>query len=117
MIFVKFFYVVGENMLILRYIYCLVYGISMVGYKSKAQIIGDMLTCANDGASVSDMIQKSSTSHSRVSSILGTLISRGLMEQCTSCDNRRYHTSNKGRNFLQEYKKFQRFSENFGMTI
>lgn len=89
----------------------------MVGYKSKVQIIGDMLTCAGDGASVSDMIQQSSTSYNRASSILGVLISQGLMEQCAGCDGRRYHTSNKGRNFLQEYKKFQRFSENFGMAI
>ncbi len=89
----------------------------MAGYKSKVQIIGDMLTCAGDGASVSDMIQQSSTSYNRISSILGILISQGLMEQCARRDGRKYQTSSKGQNFLQEYRAFQRFSENYGMTI
>lgn len=89
----------------------------MAGYKSKAQIIGDMLTCADDGASVSDMIQQSSTSHNRITSILRVLLSQGLMEHRASPDGRRYHTSSKGRNFLQVYREFQRFSEDFGMTI
>ena len=73
-----------------------------------------MLACAGEGASVSDMTREASASHNRISSILGMLVSSGLMEQR---GGRLYRTSAKGRNFLQEYRTFQRFSETFGMNI
>ena len=89
----------------------------MAGYRTKVQIVGDILACAGNGASVSEMVRRTNTSHNRLSTILGILVSQGLMEQDDNGCGRRYQTSAKGRDFLQEYQTFQKFSENYGMVI
>jgi len=51
------------------------------------KIVGEILTTARDdapdenGASVTYLIRKANISHVRISKILGTLVSQGLLEQ------------------------------------
>lgn len=57
----------------------------MAEYRTRMKIIGDILSTTQDdlqdenGASVTYLIRKANISHSRISRILKTLVSQGLL--------------------------------------
>jgi predicted transcriptional regulator len=87
------------------------------------KIIGDILTTTRDelpneeGASITYLIRKANISHGRISKILGTLVSQGLLEQTNSDGACKYKISSTGREFLQAYSTFNKFADSFGLTI
>jgi len=87
------------------------------------KIIGDILSTTRDdlrdedGATVTYLIRKANISHSRISRILKTLVSQGLLEQIESQGSNKYRISQTGREFLQAYKTFTNFADNFGLNI
>ena len=95
----------------------------MAEYRTHMKIIGDILYTTRDdlqdedGASVTYLIRKANISHSRISRILKTLVSQGLLEQVESQGANKYRISQTGRDFLQAYKTFSSFADNFGLTI
>ncbi len=92
-------------------------------YRSKMEIIGDILVSAEektieqDGASVMHLIRHVNISHTRLSKILSNLVSQGLLEQVNSDRANKYRISVVGKDFLGEYKKFNKFTSDFGLTI
>ncbi|MBI5697312.1 MAG: transcriptional regulator [Thaumarchaeota archaeon] len=84
---------------------------------------GDILTTTRDelpdeqGASITYLIRKANISHGRISKILNTLVSQGLLEQTSSDGACKYKISSVGREFLQAYNTFNRFADGFGLTI
>jgi len=96
---------------------------SVSAYRTHMKIVGEILTTARDdapdenGASVTYLIRKANISHVRISKILGTLVSQGLLEQVDSKSACRYKISQSGREFLVAYQTFSRFADNFGLTI
>jgi len=86
-------------------------------------IIGEILTTTrdditeNDGASVTHLIRKANVSHVRISKILRTLVSQGLLEQSNSNRACRYKISVSGREFLAAYQTFSKFADDFGLVI
>ena len=95
----------------------------MTEYRTHMRIIGDILSTTrddlqdDDGASVTYLIRKANISHSRISRILNTLVTQGLLEQVEVHGNAKYRISHSGREFLQAYKTFSNFADNFGLTI
>jgi len=87
------------------------------------KIIGDILSTTRDdlqdedGATVTYLIRKANISHSRISRILSTLVSQGLLEKIDAQGSNKYKISQSGREFLQAYKTFSGFATNFGLTI
>lgn len=87
------------------------------------KIIGDILTTTRDelpnedGASITYLIRKANISHGRISKMLGTLVSQGLLEQTNSDGACKYKISSTGREFLQAYNTFNKFADSFGLTI
>ena len=87
------------------------------------KIIGDILATTRDdlqdedGASVTYLIRKANISHSRISTILKTLVSQGLLEKVDSRGSNKYKISENGREFLQAYYTFTNFADNFGLSI
>lgn len=87
------------------------------------KIIGDILITTRDelpdeqGASITYLIRKANISHGRISKILGTLVSQGLLEQSNSDGAFKYKISHTGREFLQAYNTFNKFADSFGLTI
>jgi predicted transcriptional regulator len=87
------------------------------------KIIGDILLTTRDdlqdedGATVTYLIRKANVSHSRISRILKTLVSQGLLEQVRTEGSSKYKISNSGREFLQAYYTFSSFADSFGLTI
>ncbi|WP_428325740.1 winged helix-turn-helix domain-containing protein [Nitrosopumilus sp.] len=95
----------------------------MAEYRTHMKIIGDILSTTRDdlqdedGATVTYLIRKANVSHSRISRILKTLVSQGLLEQVDSQGSNKYRISQTGREFLQAYYKFTSFADNFGLNI
>ncbi len=87
------------------------------------KIIGDILATTRDdlqdedGATVTYLIRKANISHSRISRILKTLVSQGLLERNGSQGSNKYKISQNGREFLQAYYSFTNFADNFGLSI
>ena len=98
-------------------------GIPLAEYRTHMKIIGDILATTRDdlqdedGASVTYLIRKANVSHSRISRILKTLVSQGLLEQDGTTGSSKYRISQSGREFLQAYYTFTSFADNFGLTI
>ena len=95
----------------------------MAAYRTRIEIIGDILATAGrgaqgpGGATVTHLIRETNVSHGRMSGMLRVLVSRGLLEQVDSRGACRYKTSRSGREFLRAYKSFSRFSDSFGLAI
>ena len=95
----------------------------MPEHRTQIKIIGEILdTTTNeidehDGTTITHIIRKANISHGRLSTILNTLVSQGLLEQVNSKRSCRYKISSSGREFLVAYKTFREFSDDFGLTI
>ena len=95
----------------------------MAAYRTKMKIIGEILSTTrddlqdDDGATVTYLIRKANVSHSRISNLLKTLVSQGLLEQVESQGSNKYKISQNGREFLQAYYSFTNFTDNFGLSI
>lgn len=96
---------------------------AMVEYRTHMKIIGDILDTTRDdlqdgdGSSITYLIRKANISHSRISRILQTLVSQGLLEQSANSGASKYRISQSGREFLQAYHSFSTFADDFGLTI
>ena len=92
-------------------------------YRTHMKIIGDILSTTRDdlrdedGATVTYLIRKANISHSRISRILKTLVSQGLLEQVEIQGSSKYKISDSGREFLQAYYTFTNFANHFGLSI
>ena len=95
----------------------------MAEYRTHMKIIGDILATTRDdlqdedGASVTYLIRKANISHSRISTILKTLVSQGLLEKIDNQGSNKYRISEHGREFLQAYYRFTNFADDFGLSI
>ncbi|MBT5201632.1 MAG: MarR family transcriptional regulator [Thaumarchaeota archaeon] len=95
----------------------------MAEYRTHMTIIGDILSTTRDdlqdedGATVTYLIRKANISHSRISRILKTLVSQGLLEKVDLQGSNKYKISQNGREFLQAYNSFRNFADNFGLNI
>ncbi len=95
----------------------------MAEYRTHLKIIGDILSTTRDDlqdedcATVTYLIRKANISHSRISLILKTLVSQGLLEKVDSQRSNKYKISQTGREFLQAYHTFSGFATNFGLAI
>ena len=92
-------------------------------YRKQIEIVGDILYAAEEltidqnGASITNLIQKANVSYIRITKILTNLVSQGLLEQVDSKRACRYRISMTGKDFLKEYRTFSKFTDNFGLTI
>ncbi len=95
----------------------------MTEYRTHMKIIGDILSTTRDdlqdedGATITYLIRKANISHSRISRILKTLVSQGLLEKVDNQSSNKYKISQSGREFLQAYNTFTGFADNFGLSI
>ena len=95
----------------------------MAEHRTQIKIIGEILDTTTyeideyEGATITHIIRNANISHGRLSMILSTLVSQGLLEQINSKRSHRYKISAAGREFLVAYKTFREFSDDFGLTI
>lgn len=84
--------------------------------------VGGILEAASaepheDGAGVTRLIRGANMPHGRISGVLRTLVSQGLLEQVDSGGACRYRISQSGRDFLRAYRTFSSFADDFGLSV
>ena len=89
----------------------------------QMKVVGKILYTTRDnlkdeeGATISYLIREANMPHPRISRVLKTMVSQGLLEQVKSGRSSKYRISESGRDFLQEYQTFTRFADSFGLNI
>ena len=90
-------------------------------YRNSTQITCDLLTVTQDsgqnGIAVTPLCQKGNLSHSRLRNILSKLTGSGLVNEIEVDGKNTFVITEKGRLFLEEYKKFHEFANSFGLEM
>jgi len=89
-------------------------------YRSKARIYVDILASIMKHGGKSRptrILYGANLSHDRLMRHLGQLIGLGLVEEEKQDDAVMYKLTDKGRKFLIEFIKMEKFAEAFGITI
>jgi len=91
-------------------------------YRSKMRILADMMRAiqseGEDGAGPTKILYAANLSHDRLTQYLEELVEKKLIKEAElGSDNRIYFLTEKGREFLKEFVRMERFSEAFGIEI
>ncbi len=91
-------------------------------YRSKMRILADMMRAiqseGEDGAGPTKILYAANLSHDRLTQYLDELIEKDLIKETNpGNENRLYLLTEKGREFLREFVRVERFSEAFGIDI
>ena len=95
----------------------------MTGYRTHISIIADILDTAREysyeegdsGATVTHLIRRANVPHRRLSSLVSTLKASGLLQELP--EESRYRISEKGMEFLKNYRQFKGLVEGFGLRV
>ena len=91
-------------------------------YRSKMRILADMMRAiqseAEEGAGPTKILYAANLSHDRLKQYIDELLDKELIvEEDPESNNRVYFLTEKGREFLREFIRIERFSEAFGIDI
>ncbi|MFW9864249.1 MAG: winged helix-turn-helix domain-containing protein, partial [Candidatus Thorarchaeota archaeon] len=91
-------------------------------YRSKMRILADMMRAiqseGEDGAGPTKILYAANLSHDRLTQYLDELEEKELIKKTGDGEsNRVYRLTEKGREFLGEFVKMEKFSEAFGIEI
>ena len=90
-------------------------------YRNSTRIVCDLLTitqCTDrNGIAITPLCQKSNLPHGRLKNFLTTLTGSGLINQIKFDGKNTFVITEKGKLFLEEYKKFHEFANSFGLEI
>jgi len=91
-------------------------------YRSKMRILADMMRAiqseAEEGAGPTKILYAANLSHDRLKQYVDELLEKELIfEKDPDSSNRTYFLTEKGREFLREFIRIERFSEAFGIDI
>ena len=93
----------------------------MTHYRKTTQIICDVLVatkeCGREGIKTTALLSRSNLSHGRMRTFLSTLTGSGLINQIKFDGKNTFVITEKGKLFLEEYKKFHEFASSFGLEI
>ena len=90
-------------------------------YRTHQQIVSDVLTITQDanrsGIQITVLCQKANQSHSRLRNLLTKLTSSGLVNKIEYDGKNTFVITPKGKQYLEEYKKFSDYAESFGLEM
>ncbi|MFW9959070.1 MAG: winged helix-turn-helix domain-containing protein [Candidatus Odinarchaeota archaeon] len=91
-------------------------------YRSKMRILADMMRAiqseGEEGAGPTKILYSANLSHDRLTQYLDELVEKELIKEMNpESNNRSYLLTEKGREFLREFVRMERFSEAFGIEI
>ena len=95
----------------------------MIGknYRHHQQILADVLLITQDvnrnGIAVTKLCTKSNISHGRLRSLLATLTGSGLVNQIKFDGRNTFVITEKGSQYLEQYKKFSEIAESMGLEM
>ena len=92
-----------------------------LAYRNSMQIMSNVLENMNDagmdGLQVTQIIRKANLSHSRLQVLISNLTGSGLINKIEYDNKQAFVITEKGRLFLEEYKKFSDFAGSFGLEL
>ena len=92
-----------------------------MSYRNTIQIMSDVLEnvdyAGSEGLQITNLIQKANISHSRLQKLIKNLSGSGLINKIEYDNKSTFIITEKGRLFLEEYKKFSGFAESFGLEL
>ena len=90
-------------------------------YRNSMQIMSTVLEnvdyAGTEGLAVTQIIRKSNLSHSRLQKLIKNLTGSGLINRIEYDKKSTFVITEKGRLFLDEYKKFSDFAGSFGLEL
>ena len=90
-------------------------------YRNSTRIVCDLLTitqCTDrNGIAVTSLCQKSNLSHGRLQNFLATLTGSGLINQIKFDGKNTFVITEKGSQYLEQYKKFSEIAESMGLEM
>ncbi len=88
-------------------------------YRSKARIFADILRAVSSDRETkpTHILYKANLSYDRLTKYLGMLESNGLISKNSDGDKTSYSITEKGRYFLQEFRKVEEFTTAFGLRL
>ena len=90
-------------------------------YRNSTQIMYTVLENVDyagvEGLAVTQIIRKSNLSHSRLQKLIKNLTGSGLINKIDYDKKSTFVITEKGRLFLDEYKKFSDFAGSFGLEL
>jgi len=93
----------------------------MEKYRSSTQLLIKTLETVDyagrEGIGITSVITKSNVCHSRLKKLMSKIVSTGLVTEIKSDGRNVYVITDKGHMFLEEYKKFWNFAQDFGLEL
>ena len=93
----------------------------MNNYRNTQQIMADVLVVISDsdrsGIGVTKLCSKSNLSHGRLKKLVNRLTSSGLTNTIEYDGKNTFVLTEKGKLYLDEYKRFSDFAESFGVEM
>ena len=93
----------------------------MKQYRNTIQILTDVLEkteyAGANGINISQICLKANVPHPRVKALITNLTSSGLVNKITTDGKNTIVITEKGRVFLEEYKKFDDLANTFGLEL
>ncbi len=85
------------------------------------QIMADLLVatdqCGQDGIKTTSLLTKANLSHSRLSKFVQNLTGAGLINKIEYDGRNTFVITQKGRQYLESYTKFQSIADSFGLEL
>jgi predicted transcriptional regulator len=92
-------------------------------YRTQVRIVADILRVTMDydedrqGVGITTILRKANIPYSRLIKILRVLVKHGLIVEVAGENGNRYFISQKGKEFLEAYSKFEEFAEAYGLRL
>ena len=90
-------------------------------YRSSNQILCELLTETQNsgqyGIQITSLCQKGNLAHSRLRTFLSKLTSSGLVNQIKFDGKNTFVITEKGSQYLEQYRKFADVAESFGLEL
>lgn len=93
----------------------------MMSYRTATQIIADLLDATEqsgqEGIKITHLLTKANLSHSRLSGFIENLTGSGLINKIEFDGRNTFVITQRGREYLESYKKFSTIAESFGLEL
>jgi len=83
------------------------------------QVIADILRVVekNSRTKPTHILYKANLSHKLLKEYINTLLKKGFIEVVIEENRTYYKITEKGRNFMSEFRKIEKFGETFGLPV